>query len=68
MVDVHAHCRYSLQTLHVTEAETLSSNGIHYLQIYTNLPTKNKTLPISQLGSLLNECRNSHNNKHAATG
>ena len=28
---------------------------------------KNKTLPISQLGCLLNKSRNSHN-KHAATG
>jgi hypothetical protein len=28
LLDVHTHCRYSLQTLHVTEAETLSSNGI----------------------------------------
>ncbi len=29
---------------------------------------KNKTIPISQLGCFLNECRNSNNNKHAATG
>jgi hypothetical protein len=43
-------------------------NSLHYLQIYTNLPMRNKTLPILQLGFLLNRNRNSHNKKHAVAG
>ncbi len=43
-------------------------NSLHYLQIYMNLPMINKTLPIPQLGCLLNRSRNSHNNKHAVAG
>jgi hypothetical protein len=43
-------------------------NLLCYLQIYTNLPMRNKTLPIPQLGCLLNRSRNSHNSKHAVAG
>jgi hypothetical protein len=43
-------------------------NYLRYLQIYTNLPMGNKTLPILQLGCLLNRSRNSHNKKHAVAG
>jgi hypothetical protein len=39
-------------------------NSLRYLQIYTNLPMRNKTLPILQLGCLLNRSRNIHSNKH----
>jgi hypothetical protein len=39
-------------------------NFLHYLQIYTNLPMKNKIVPISQLGCLLNQSKNSHNIKY----
>jgi hypothetical protein len=41
-------------------------NYLHYLQIYTNLPMRNKTLPISWLDDLLNRSKNSY--KHAVAG
>jgi hypothetical protein len=64
---MYAYTRhYSRHTFHVTE--TLSSNGTRKFSMlfpnYTNLPKRNKTLPISQLGYLLNRSRNSHNIKH----
>jgi hypothetical protein len=47
-------------------------NSLRYLQIYTNLPIRhnirNKTLPIFELGCLLDQSKNSHNNKHAVAG
>jgi hypothetical protein len=39
-------------------------NSLRYLQIDTNLSMKNKIVPISQLGCLLNRNRNSHKSKH----
>jgi hypothetical protein len=43
-------------------------NSLCYLQIYTNLPMRNKTIPIPHLGCLLSRSRNSHNKKHAVAG
>ncbi len=43
-------------------------NYLCYLQIYTNLPVRNKTLPNSWLGCLLNRSKNSQNDKHAVAG
>jgi hypothetical protein len=64
------HTAFSRHTLHVTE--TLSNNGARkfstLLTIFTNKPMRNITLPIYQLGCLLNRSRNSHNNKHAVAG
>jgi hypothetical protein len=61
----------SLHTLHVTE--TLSENGTRkFSTLFTNLPIRhnirNKTLPIFELGCLLDQSKNSHNNKHAVAG
>jgi hypothetical protein len=43
-------------------------NYLCNLQINTNLPMRNKTLPIPQLGCILNRSRNGHNKKHAVAG
>jgi hypothetical protein len=64
--NMYAYTRhYSHHTLHVTE--TLSSNGTRiFSTLFTNLPVKNKTLPISQLGCY--RSRNSHHSKHDVAG
>jgi hypothetical protein len=43
-------------------------NSLCHLQIYTNLLMRNKILPISQLGCLLNRSRNSLKSKHNVAG
>jgi hypothetical protein len=68
--DVGDECTWQLHTPHVTE--TLHCNEIRKIidiiyKFTQHFSMKNKTLPISQLGCLLNRCRNSHNNKHAVS-
>jgi hypothetical protein len=68
-------CMHTHSIIHVTLFMSLKllvamgqGNSLRYLQIYTNLPMRNKTLPIPQLGCFLNRSRNSHNSKHAVAG
>jgi hypothetical protein len=67
LVHEHTHGRshFTLFMSLKLQVKMGQGNSLCYLQIYTNLPMRNKTLPILQLGFLLNRSRNSHNRKHA---
>jgi len=62
-------CMHTHGIIHITlfMSLKLSSNGTRiFSTLFTNLPVKNKTLPISQLGCY--RSRNSHHSKHDVAG
>jgi hypothetical protein len=68
LVHVHTHT-HGRQVIHFTNYVGMGQgNSLRYLQIDTNLLMKNKIVPISQLGCLLNRSRNSHKSKRNVAG